>query len=106
MMKKQIKLVFHPESPGEQIFVYRTWWQRLWRPRDFATLGEAARHAEKGLSRIDALKDFNGKQTDDPDNVFISTSEKEADKFADKLIKEMNENFPKNPDESYPIKLD
>lgn len=64
-MRKKIKLVFHPESPGEQIFVYRTWWQRLWRPKSFATLREAIRHAERGLSRIESLKEFNENQQGD-----------------------------------------
>ena len=53
-MKERIMLVWHPESPGESFFVYRNWWQRLWRPREFATLSEAIRHAKKKLSRLKA----------------------------------------------------
>lgn len=85
-MRKQIKLVFHPESPGEQIFVYRTWWQRLWRPRNFATLSEAIRHADKGLSRISANWKRSGTIED---------------------MKKFNmDQYPIDPDECYPTKLD
>lgn len=68
-MRKKVKLVWHPESPGMKMMVFRNWWQRLWRPKNFATLGEALRHAERGLSLLDErtqnLKEFNTHQPDE-----------------------------------------
>lgn len=43
-MKKFLRLksvsVFHPESPGIRVTVTRSWLGRLFKPSDFATLGE------------------------------------------------------------------
>jgi hypothetical protein len=33
--------LYHPESPGCWVLVYRGFWGRLFKSRDFATLGEA-----------------------------------------------------------------
>jgi len=36
-------ILWHPESPGMKVTVYRNWLQRLLYPKDFATLGEVLR---------------------------------------------------------------
>lgn len=87
-MKKTIKLVWHPESPGMKMFVYRTWWQRLWRPKDFATLGEVLRHADKKLSLLDEREI---KRREDLRNF----NERDLDA-----------QYPMRVDECYPTKLD
>jgi hypothetical protein len=33
-------ILFHPESPGVRVIVYRNWFQHLFRPNHFATLNE------------------------------------------------------------------
>lgn len=38
-MKRTLS-VWHPESPGIRLNVRRGFWGRLFKPRDFATLGE------------------------------------------------------------------
>ena len=38
--------VFHPESPGVRILVCRSFWQRLVRPKDFATYDEVKAYQE------------------------------------------------------------
>lgn len=39
-MKRTTKLLWHPEAPGEQVWVTRTWLGWLFKPADFATLKE------------------------------------------------------------------
>ena len=39
--------VWHPESPGVRLTVYRNWFQRLFYPKHFATLGEAIKYGSK-----------------------------------------------------------
>ena len=40
-------VVWHPESPGVKIVVYRNWFQRLIYPNEFATLSETIDHIWK-----------------------------------------------------------
>lgn len=43
-MRKAMRL-FHPDSPGMRVPVVRGWLGRLFKPREFATLGEAIDHS-------------------------------------------------------------
>ena len=49
--KKKEMTVFHPESPGVKITVYRNGIQRLLLPRDFATLKETIGYYENQSNR-------------------------------------------------------
>lgn len=75
-------LILHPDGSGDSIIIYRTWWQKFWRRRKYATIGEAKRHAEKKLSRL----------------------EKSEDRVSD--LRKFNMQNPMTPDECYPVKLD
>jgi len=37
--------LFHPDAPGDRVLVVRGWLGRLFKPREFATLGEAIDHS-------------------------------------------------------------
>jgi hypothetical protein len=37
-------ILWHPDSPGMKIPVVRNWLQRLFYPKDFATLGEVLKY--------------------------------------------------------------
>ena len=45
---KRGEWLWHPDSPGIKIYVVRGFWGRLFKPRDFATLGEAISYFLKG----------------------------------------------------------
>jgi len=49
---KTIKVLYlwHPESPGEKVLVFRNWWQRLIYPKHFATLGETIKYGKSLLA--------------------------------------------------------
>lgn len=49
-------VLWHPESPGVRVPVVRSWWQRLFYPRKFATISEVLRH----YAYQDALKAMKG----------------------------------------------
>lgn len=40
LFKKRELTVYHPESSGIKITVYRSWWKTLFLNNDFATLSE------------------------------------------------------------------
>ena len=84
-MKKTIMLVLHPDGSGDSIIIYRNWWQKFWRRKEYATTGEAKRHAEKKLSRLKANEERN-------------------ETIAN--LKKFNMQYPMTLDECYPVKLD
>jgi len=45
-MRRAMRL-FHPDSPGMRVLVVRGWLGRLLKPREFATLGEAAQRGRE-----------------------------------------------------------
>ena len=45
-MLKAMRLL-HPESPGMRVLVVRGWLGHLFKPREFATLGEAIDHSRR-----------------------------------------------------------
>ena len=43
LLKLKTELLFDPESPGVRLWVTRSWIGRMFKPTDFATLGESIR---------------------------------------------------------------
>lgn len=41
-----VQILWHPESPGMRVYVIRNWWQKLFYPEEFATLGESIKYSD------------------------------------------------------------
>lgn len=52
--ERRAEWLFHPDSPGMRVLVVRGFWGRLFKPCDFATLGETI---DESL-RITARQEF------------------------------------------------
>lgn len=63
-MARKLMQVWHPDSPGVTIWVARGWWERLFYPKEFATIAEVIRWRGLGETidyhekRVDIKRDI------------------------------------------------
>jgi hypothetical protein len=52
MFKKQKYLLYHPESPGDKIEVFRTFLGHMFKNKYFATLNEAGKYSQRSMNKL------------------------------------------------------